>query len=205
MKTILCFGDSNTYGFNPKNGKRFDENTRWSGILKKSLNGKFNVIEAGCNNRTAFNDNPAGEDYTGYIAIKKYLTKNTDILILSIGLNDLQKIYKSNTDDFNDGLKKIIDKARDINPNIEILLTSPSFINENILQSFFAELFDEDTISNSKKLQEIYKKVANKNNCKYINLEEITKTSKYDGLHYDEEGHKKIAEALTNIYLNFKF
>ena len=31
MKRILCFGDSNTWGFAPKDGYRFDENTRWTG------------------------------------------------------------------------------------------------------------------------------------------------------------------------------
>ena len=57
MVEIVCFGDSNTFGFNPKNGKRYDENTRWSGILKRKLKDKFNVIEAGCNNRTCYSIN----------------------------------------------------------------------------------------------------------------------------------------------------
>ena len=37
MKKILCYGDSNTYGFNPKNGLRFDDNTRWSALLGAKL------------------------------------------------------------------------------------------------------------------------------------------------------------------------
>lgn len=37
MKKILCYGDSNTFGYNPANGLRFDENNRWSGILKSTL------------------------------------------------------------------------------------------------------------------------------------------------------------------------
>lgn len=47
MKKILCFGDSNTFGFNPENGKRFDEQTRWAGKLKIALKNKFEVIEKG--------------------------------------------------------------------------------------------------------------------------------------------------------------
>lgn len=203
MRKILCFGDSNTYGFNPKNGKRFDETTRWSGQLKALLKDYYIVVEAGCNNRTALNDNPAGDDFTGYKALKKYLTNDIDILILSIGLNDLQKIYKTKKEDYKQGICNLIKIAKEINPKIEILLTSPSLINENILQSYFSQLFDKNAVEKSKELYEIYKEIAIENNCVFLDLEQIAKTSKYDGLHYDEDGHKKIAQEIANIYLNF--
>lgn len=66
MKKILCFGDSNTYGFIPQSGLRYDINTRWTGILQTLCNNEFEITEAGCNNRTAFIDNPAGINQTGY-------------------------------------------------------------------------------------------------------------------------------------------
>ena len=44
MKKILCYGDSNTFGFNPKNGGRYDKTTRWSGILSDLLKEKYEVI-----------------------------------------------------------------------------------------------------------------------------------------------------------------
>ena len=59
-KRILCFGDSNTYGFIPENGLRYDENTRWTGILKKISGDEFQIIEAGGNNRTGFTDSVDG-------------------------------------------------------------------------------------------------------------------------------------------------
>ncbi len=34
---ILCFGDSNTYGYRPDKTGRFDENTRWTCLLQKKL------------------------------------------------------------------------------------------------------------------------------------------------------------------------
>ena len=203
MKKILCFGDSNTFGFNPKNGKRYDEKTRWTGILKSKLKDLYIVQEAGCNNRTAFSDNPSGENFTGYKALKKHLTKDFDILILSIGINDLQKIYQTRKEDYKQGINNLIKIAKEINPKIEILLTSPSLINENILQSYFSELFDESSIKKSKDLFNIYKEIAYENNCYFLDLEQIAKTSKHDGLHYDEDGHKKIAQEISNIYLNF--
>ena len=47
MIHILCFGDSNTYGYKPDGTGRFDENTRWTGLLQKKLGTEFRVIEEG--------------------------------------------------------------------------------------------------------------------------------------------------------------
>jgi len=52
MKTILCYGDSNTYGYNPADGSRFDHHTRWPGVLRDRLGAEFWVVEEGCNGRT---------------------------------------------------------------------------------------------------------------------------------------------------------
>ena len=52
MKTILCYGDSNTYGYNPVTGGRWPEDIRWTGRLQQLLGNKYKVIEEGCNGRT---------------------------------------------------------------------------------------------------------------------------------------------------------
>ena len=35
MKRILCYGDSNTWGFMGESGERFDEQTRWPCLLEQ--------------------------------------------------------------------------------------------------------------------------------------------------------------------------
>ena len=202
LKKILCFGDSNTYGFNPINSQRYNKNTRWTGILQTSLKDKYNIIEAGCNNRTCFMDNPEGEDKTGYKAIKKYLKKETDILILALGINDLQKIYNHNEETIKIGLVKIIDIANNINQNLHIIILVPSIITTDIYNGYFCQLFDERSIEESKKLNDIYQNIAKEKNCEIINLDHFVKVSKTDGIHYDENAHKTIAEILQNYLLN---
>ena len=90
MKRILCFGDSNTYGYNPHNGSRYDKNTRWTGVLQKLAGENYKILEAGGNNRTAFSDNPDGIQFTGYKLLPEYLKENYEKIILAIGINDLQ-------------------------------------------------------------------------------------------------------------------
>lgn len=95
MKKILCYGDSNTFGYNPETGGRYDKNTRWSGILSYLLKENYEIIEEGTNNRTAFFKNPEGLKQSGseYLSIYLQDHKNIDICILNLGTNDAQIFY----------------------------------------------------------------------------------------------------------------
>lgn len=199
MKKILCFGDSNTFGYNPNNGSRYNENSRWTGILKNLCKNNYEIIEAGCNNRTAFSNNPDGIQFTGYMILPKYLKKFYDIIILAIGINDLQKFYNPTLEEFETGIENIIKKIRENNPNYDIIILSPSHITENILNSNFRFMFNQTSIEKSKQITSIYKKIANKYNCKFLDLNKIVTTSKIDGLHYDIEEHKKIAQSIITL------
>ncbi len=201
MRKILCFGDSNTYGYNPSDGSRYNSETRWTGILKELLKGQFEVIESGCNNRTCFIDNPDGIEQTGYKILPSYMKKDTDILILALGINDLQKFYTVCESDIEKGMEKLIHIAKTINSEVKIIIASPSKINKNILKGCFSFQFDENSIKKSFYISEIYKKIANKHKCIFIDFNKIASVSEKDGLHYEKSGHKKIAQAL-NILIN---
>jgi len=43
MKTIVCFGDSNTYGRDPVTKGRLDKKTRWPGVLQNTLGEDYDV------------------------------------------------------------------------------------------------------------------------------------------------------------------
>ena len=52
MKTIVCYGDSNTYGADPASGKRYAPDVRWTGVLQAELGLGYRVIEEGLSGRT---------------------------------------------------------------------------------------------------------------------------------------------------------
>ena len=188
MFKILCFGDSNTYGFNPENYRRYDENTRWSGILKHSLN-KYTIIEKGCNNRAIYNN--AGE-FNSLNIIEKYLN-DIDLVILQVGINDLQIQYNFTQEEFEKNLKNLLSKIKTCSRIKNIILICPNVIKESILNSYFSNLFDKKSIEDSKKLPELYKKISKEYNCNLIDLNTIITPSKIDGLHCEKEAHKQIA------------
>lgn len=198
MKKILCFGDSNTFGFNLQSGKRYDKNTRWTGTLQTLCKDKFKITEAGCNNRTAFMDNPAGVEQTGYKILPEYLKhEKFDIIILAIGINDLQIFFAPTSEEFKKGLEKLIKITKEFSPNSEIILVCPSKLNsEGIKNGIFRYQFDNISVEKSFKLPQIYKSLADKYKCNFIDLNDITEVSALDGLHYLPQSHKKIAESL---------
>ena len=203
MKKVLCFGDSNTYGFIPQSGLRYDKNTRWTGVLQSLCGSDFSIIEAGCNNRTAFVDNPAGAEQTGYKILPEYFTKDYfDIVVLAIGINDLQLFFRPTLEEFEQGIEKLIKITKDLSPNAKIILVCPSKLDlAGIKSGVFSFQFDEISVEKSYHLPQIYKKLAEYLACKLVDLNVIAKVSPLDGLHFSAESHKTIAE---NLYKNLK-
>ena len=70
-------------------------------------------------------------------------------------------------------------------------------------------MFDETSIKKSDLIGDLYKKAATENSCYYIDLGKIASVSDIDGLHYEPEEHKKIADAmfktLCRIFDKFPF
>ena len=197
MKKVLCFGDSNTFGFNPKNGSRFDKSSRWTGILQVLCKNEFNIIEAGCNNRTAFSDNPAGKMFTGYKILPDFFKQDLDFVILAIGINDLQFQYNVTLDSISTGMSSLVEMVKKSLRNSKIVLVSPTELTENVLKSpIFSTLFDETSIEKSKHLSKIYFEISKKYDCAFIDLNSIAIPSYIDGLHFEPSEHEKIAKII---------
>ena len=201
MKKIICYGDSNTFGFNPFDGSRYDENTRWTALLQKNLGSEYEVINEGMCDRTGFVDNPKGFLYSSQRHFPKMLSKtnNIDLLILWIGTNDLQFQYDIGFNAVENGLEKLIRLAKGKAANIIII--PPVVLSEKVLEGYFICQFDETSIGKSRKIGRIYKNLSNINYCDYFDMNKFIKPSDVDGLHYDEKSHKLIGEKLTNFIL----
>lgn len=92
MKHILCYGDSNTWGFIPGTGERYDERTRWTGILASLLGEGWCIHEDGLNARTSVFDVPFKPFLNGLPTFPAALVaqKPLDAVVISLGTNDLK-------------------------------------------------------------------------------------------------------------------
>ena len=117
MKTILCYGDSNTWGYNPRTQDRFPIAERWTGVLAHKLGAEFRVVEEGLNGRTTVWDDPI----EGYKNGKEYLIpcleshRPIDLVVIMLGTNDLKKRFSVSAYDIAQSvgvLVEIVQEAR---------------------------------------------------------------------------------------------
>ena len=199
MKNIICYGDSNTFGYNPKDNSRFDEDIRWTAVLQKKLGKEYHVINEGMCNRTGFVDNPEGFLFSAQKHLPNMISEIdiVDILILAIGTNDLQAQYDISIEAIEKGLRNLIKSAK---TKVKRIIVIPSVIlSEKILEGFFKLQFNETSIEKSRKVGSLYRTMAKLNHCEIFDINEFAHPSEFDGLHYDKNSHKIIAEKLTEF------
>ena len=88
-KKLLCFGDSNTYGYRPYDG-RWGKDIRWCGRLQQALGPEYQVIEAGLNGRSVGSYDELWPEKNGKDMIAAYVRRHAplDLLIVMLGAND---------------------------------------------------------------------------------------------------------------------
>ncbi len=113
MKRILCYGDSNTWGYDPLTQTRFDERTRWTRVLAAALGSGYEIIEEGLNGRTTVWDHPVeGElasDKNGRRHLGPYLQTHASLdgVIVMLGTNDLMRRFALPASDIAVGVKAL--------------------------------------------------------------------------------------------------
>ncbi len=98
MKTILCFGDSNTWGARPLTSlndiTRYGPDVRWGSVLRGTLGEGFWVVEEGLNGRTTVWPDPVeGEYKSGKSYLPACLESHAplDLAAIMLGTNDLNQ------------------------------------------------------------------------------------------------------------------
>ena len=133
MKSILCFGDSNTYGLKPDGTGRFEKTERWTGILSEMLRpDDYDVIEEGLVGRTTvFEDSTRiGRNGSKLLPILLESHGPVDTVVLMLGTNDCKTVYNASPRLIARGAEILLKQIRANNENAKILLLSPIYLGE---------------------------------------------------------------------------
>lgn len=205
-KTILCYGDSLTWGSNPYGGARHPASHRWSDVLSEALGDYAEVITDGLRGRTtAYDEHLADCDRNGVRCLPTALYSHApvDLLILMLGTNDMKPHIAGTAIAAVQGMRRLVQIAQQHSQGMtdrhkaQVLIIAPPALvptNNRELSAMFAGGIEE-----SEKLAALYANLAAEMGTAFFDAGRVAKTSPLDGVHLDAENTKAIGTALAPI------
>jgi lysophospholipase L1-like esterase len=202
MKTILCYGDSNTWGYDPVKNDRMDINTRWPGVMRNILGQDYHVIEEGLPGRTTVWDDPIEEDKNGKQYLRPCLASHAplDLVVLMLGTNDCKHRFSLTAYDIAMGIDLCVTVIQQSGSGIggespEILIVSPPPTAEH---SGNCEEMFSGSQEKSRLLSKHFNQVALNRKCRFMNAGDIISVSDIDGIHFGKSSHATLGARIAS-------
>lgn len=202
MQTILLYGDSNTWGFNPdftgQKDLRFVREERWGGVLQALLGQAYTVLEEGLGGRTTTLEDPAAPGRSGLSLLAPIVQSHQpmDLLVFLLGTNDMKNTYRASPADIRRGMELLVQSA--LNPYWwdtrrppKMLLIAPPHIHNTGVHDFI----DASSEEKSYQLSAHYRQLAEAYGCGFLDAAAVTEPSAREGLHLDRAGHAALGTA----------
>lgn len=208
MKTILCYGDSITWGYIPGNLGRYPFDKRWPSVLQKQIGNQFHVMAEGLRGRYTVHDEPFRVGRNGASLLQPILETHSpvNLLIIFLGTNDVLHHCDLTAFDAARGVEVLVKIAQssETGPSEappKVMVISPPRITS--LSKELAELCHGEP-SESENFSKFFREMTKRRNLFFLDAAEIIKPSAVDGVHLDEDEHavlgKAIAEEVLGIF-----
>ena len=170
---VICFGDSNTYGYDPRGyfGGRYDADYRWGDIL---------TVETG------WAISHMGQNGRGSPAAAPAFSAGTDLLIVMLGTNDL--LQGRSPKQAAEWLERFL-SGISLNSNKILLIAPPPMAMGEWVPS--PQLIEE-----SRTFARLCQPLAERLGIRFADAGKWDIPLAYDGVHFTEQGHKAFAAGL---------
>ena len=200
MKTILCFGDSNTWGSCAAKEERYDEHTRWGSRLRDLLGSGYWVVEEGQGGRTTVWDDPVENRMAGITYLWPCMESHhpIDLVIIMLGTNDCKPYFGVNAQNIAASAGRLVDMVQRSNfgpgkTAPKVLLISPIRLYDT---GFAPHMIDEAAAEKSKGFPAAFKATAEQLGCYFLDAAEVAEPDPADGIHLDAKGHAALGQAV---------
>ncbi|MGH2534218.1 MAG: SGNH/GDSL hydrolase family protein [Thermomicrobiales bacterium] len=203
MKTVVCFGDSNTWGYDPATHLRFGPDTRWPGVLQRELGPDYRVIEEGLNGRTTNVDDPLQPHRNGLDYLPPCLESHHpfDLVTIMLGANDLKERFHRSASDIAESAAYLANLARltpfgpDGGPPKVLLIAPPPVATLTAFADMFAgaQPKSRDFAYHYRACASWYPGVT------FLDAAGVIVSSDLDGIHFESSEHEKLGKAVAQI------
>jgi lysophospholipase L1-like esterase len=209
VKNIVCFGDSNTWGYDPHSGGRYPAQVRWPGALRLALGSSFYVIEEGLGGRTTVWDDPVEPFRRGIDYLSPCLMSHAplDLLILLLGTNDTKPRFSASAHDIGRGMERLVRLAQlsETGPGgqpPQVLVIAPPHILPLQGTPFSEEFAGAE--AKSLALATEYAQVAAARGAHFLDAAQHIVCSPLDAVHWSADAHHTlgavVAETVRAIF-----
>ncbi|WP_062233323.1 SGNH/GDSL hydrolase family protein [Aureimonas sp. N4] len=205
MKTILCYGDSLTWGYDAEGPSRHAYADRWPSVIAHQLGDDVRIIPEGLNGRTtAYDDHLAAADRNGARILPTMLASHEpiDVVILALGTNDLKRHTGGGTAfQAAAGIQRLIAVVREFRSTMgfaipDVLIVSPPALVPT-QDPDFHQMFG-GAIEESRQLKSAYARVAQQEQCAHLAASDHCVATPLDGVHLDAENTRTLGFALAS-------
>ena len=200
MKTVLCYGDSNTWGADPAGGPRFGPEVRWTGVLQRELGEGYRVIEEGLNGRTTVWDDPIEPNRNGKSYHGPCLESHQplDLVTIMLGTNDLKRRFGLSASDIAQGAAHLADIVRRTTGTAAgeppaVLLIAPPVVTR--LTDY--DLMFEGAAEKSRQFAHYYRLTAGWAGVEFLDAGSVVTSSDLDGIHFAPDQHANLGRAVA--------
>jgi lysophospholipase L1-like esterase len=203
MKTVLCYGDSNTWGCDPATQGRHAYNQRWTTHLAHELGEGFLVIPEGLNGRTTVWPDPIeGEYKSGKSTLLAILESHhpLDLVVLMLGTNDLKHRWGLSAWDIARGVQTLVEMIQastfgpdELSPQVLLVAPPPTCVRGTDFEDMFVGS-DEKSVA----LGRHYRLVAEECGIPFINAGDTIVSSSLDGIHLDVTELPKLGRGVAS-------
>lgn len=205
MKTILCYGDSLTWGVNAETETRHAFEDRWPSALEVGLSGAVRVIAEGLGGRTTvFDDHASPADLNGARILPTLLKSHQplDAVVIMLGTNDLKNFVAGSALGAAMGMKRLAeivksfpyDEGMPVPAVVLVAPPLPSPTEHADLAPMFAGAVEE-----ARHMAGHYARIAGDVGAVFFDAASVAETTPLDGVHLDAANTRAVGEALVPV------
>lgn len=199
---ILCFGDSNTWGYNAAGKCRYDDDLRWTQLLQRLLGDRYQVVEEGLCGRTSVFHDPIAEGMSGVAALPYILPAHAPIdwMLLMLGTNDCKQRFSATAGNIASGVERLAQQAMAMpvwrgKPNI--LIIAPLKMDKRLFEvPDVAQMMGEGSVEKGDALPELLEAAAKRLNLPYMDCNDFARPIEGDWMHFSPESIAPFAKGV---------